>query len=379
MSQRAQSLDADRGTQPWPRLAIESSSARTICAGGREYLYFGGCNYLALAHDPRVQAALTAGAARHGISSGAARETTGNVGDHEALEREIAAALELEDALLLPEGACASLALGEAIEGEFSSAIADHESHPTLLHAARSSGSPLSTFADADEALAKIAASRGDMAVWTDGVFPTAGRRAELECLLRGLPAGRGLLVVDDCHAFGVLGRRGRGSLEEAGLRDPRIVVVGTLAKALGTYGGFVAGTHARIAGVRERSAVYAGTTPLPPPLAVAARAALAIHVVEPERHAAYRASVRRFRERLGSLGLPLKPLEFPVVAFEMQGPGRMRRVHEFARGEGVFLPLIRYAGGGPNGFFRIVWNAAHTAEDLDRLESALRRALERP
>ncbi|MEO6708868.1 MAG: aminotransferase class I/II-fold pyridoxal phosphate-dependent enzyme, partial [Planctomycetota bacterium] len=295
----------------------------------------------------------------------------------EALEQEVAAALDLEDALLLPEGACASLALGESLQGEFPAAIIDHESHPTLLHAAHTSTAVVSPYPSAEAAVASIRAAGGDLAVWTDGVFPSAGRAAPLATLLAALPAGRGLLVVDDCHGFGVLGRRGRGSLEAAGLRDPRLVVIGTLSKALGTYGGFVAGTRALIARVRRRSAVYAGTTPLPPPLAVAARAALAIHVGEPERHAAYAKSLRRFRERMGQLGLALSALEFPVFAFELEPPERMRRVHEFALREGLFLPLIRYAGGGAHGFFRIVWNAAHTEADLDRLSDVLQRALE--
>ena len=132
-----------------------------------------------------------------------------------------------------------------------------------------------------------------------------------------------------------------------------------------------------RVARVRRRSDLYAGTTPLAPPLAAAARAALAIHVGEPERFAAYRGSTRAFRARLGALGVPLKPLEFPVCAFEQGSPSRMRRVHEIALRERVFLPLIRYPGHGPNAFFRIVWNAAHTPEDLERLARALQRGLE--
>ena len=87
--------------------------------------------------------------------------------------------------------------------------------------------------------------------------------------------------------------------------------------------------------------------------------------------------SLRAFRERLRAQGVPLKPLEFPVVAFELDPPQRMRRVHEAALREGVFLPLIHYAGAGAHGMFRIVWNAAHTAEDLERLARVLGRALE--
>lgn len=361
------------------RLAVERSSARTIVLAGREFLYFGGCGYLALAHEPRVLAALADGAARLGVSSGAARETTGNVVLHERLEREIAAALELEDALLLPEGACANIALFEALASAPLRVFVDRDAHPTLRKAASNAKRGCADFSHADlSALrAQVAAHSSEVAICSDGVYPSAGRAAAIPQLLDCLPRDRGLLVIDDCHGFGVLGARGRGSLGAAGVRDPRVIVTGTLSKALGTYGGFVAGTRARIAEVRERSELYAGTTPLPPPLAAAALAALSILVNEPERHADFQRGVQRFRAGLRDIGVPLQPLEFPVCAFDLE-PARMRRVHEFAREHGVFLPLIRYAGGAEQGFFRIVWNAAHDERDLEQLLGTLAAALRR-
>lgn len=367
-----------RETRPFGgRLAVERSSARTIVLAGRELLFFGGCGYLALAHEPRVLAALAEGAALLGVCSGAARETTGNVVLHEQLEREIAAALEQEQALLLPEGACANIALFESLNTPPLRCFVDREAHPTLRNAARIADRDCAEFCDEDlhGLRTRLAAIEGELAICSDGVFPSAGRAARIPELLECLPRGRGLLVIDDCHGFGVLGARGRGSLEAAGVRDPRLVVTGTLSKALGSYGGFVAGSRARIAAVRERSELYAGTTPLPPPLAAAARAALAILVGEPARHAEYLRGVERFRAGLRGIGVPLKPLCFPVCAFELE-PARMLRVHEFAREQGLFLPLIRYSGGGEHGFFRIVWNAAHEQRDLEELLRVLEAAL---
>ena len=384
------SRDGGRGiqaAQPRSRLGVQASTSRTITLGGRELLFFGGCGYLALAHHPRVVAALVSGAERHGVSSGASRETTGNVDEHEALEREIAAALELESALLAPEGACANLALAESLtasrpgatEGAFPLALVDREAHPTVLHAARLGSERVVELADEPSDRARIAAVGGRVAIWTDGVFPSSGRAANLRHLLSLLEPGRGLLIVDDCHGLGVLGRRGRGSLEAAGISDPRIVVTGTLSKALGTYGGFIAGGAERVAHVRASSEIYAGTTPLAPPLAAAARTALGILVADTQRFAAYQNALREFRRQLRALSLPMHALEFPVVAFELDPPERMTRLRDFALDRGVYLPLIHYSGGGPNGFFRIVWNAAHTAQDLERLTDAIRGGLQRP
>jgi 8-amino-7-oxononanoate synthase len=378
VSSSANSTGAINSLRLPARLPVEASSARTVTLHGREYLFFGGCGYLALGHEPRVLAALSAGAARYGTSSGAARETTGNVVEHEALEREIAAALGLEDALITPEGAGANLALCEALATEPIRCWVDADAHPTLRSAARFADPALREFQHDDLAAlrAQSVLSPDPIAIFSDGVFPSAGRAANIAELLECLPRGRGHLVIDDCHGLGVLGARGRGSLEAAGVRDERIVITGTLSKALGTYGGFVAGARACTERVREHSHTYAGTTPLVPPLACAARAALAILVDEPQRHADYMQSLARFRARLGQVGVPLKHLLFPVCAFELE-PGRMQRLHEFAKARGVFLPLIHYAGGGAHGFFRIVWNAAHTTADLEQLAGVLGEGLQ--
>ena len=364
-----------------PRAAIRASTARTVTIGERELLFFGGCGYLGLAHDERVLAALREATRRHGTSSGASRETTGNVVEHEALEREIAEALGLEDALLLPEGALANLALGETLRETLpeppTRVFVDASAHPTILEAVRLAGASPEPRAALGAALAEREAGSGPALVWTDGVFPMEGRLADLRGVLDALDTPGSLLVVDDCHGLGVLGARGRGSLEAAGISDPRVIVTGTLSKALGAYGGFVAGAAERVADVRRCSGLYAGTTPLAPPLAAAARAALAILVAEPERVERQRASTRAFRDRLASIGVPLRPLAFPVAAFELESAARMQRVHEFALAEGVYLPFVRYAGAGVNGAFRIVWNAGHTEADLERLTGVLRRALD--
>jgi 8-amino-7-oxononanoate synthase len=360
-----------------PRTQVRASTARTVTLGERELLFFGGCGYLALAHEPRVRESLREASFRHGTSSGASRETTGNVEEHELLEAELARFLGLEAALLLPEGALANLALGEALGTRIPHALLDPEAHPTLVRAAGLGGASAAAWDPRKDLASQVSNLDGEVCLWTDGVFPMQGRRADAAALLGALPRGRGLLVIDDCHGFGVLGARGRGSLEAAGVSDERAILTGTFSKALGTYGGFVAGTAERVGRVRARSGLYTGTTPLPPPLAAAARTALCILAEEPQRLERYRRSTAAFRRRMSDLGVALRPLEFPVVAFELESADRMARVHARALDQGVFVPYIRYAGAGEHGSFRIVWNAAHTEDDLERLAGALARALE--
>lgn len=360
------------------RLPIEASTSRTIRLAGREYLFFGGCGYLALAHEPRVVAKAREAAARHGISAGAARETTGNVREHEELELRIAQALGMEAALLLPEGALANLAVGEAFAGAWECVWLPDEAHVSVRrgvelcqgHRGRIERIAL----DSNDAHARrdaFAGVRGARAIWSDSVFPTDGVIAPLASWSPLLDRDEDALVIDDCHGFGVLGARGRGALEHAGLRGDRALIVGTLSKALGTYGGFVAASRARIDRIRRESGLYLGTTPLAPALAAAALAALEIHVLEPERHRNYLESLRRFRAGLRARGFSLSPLEFPVFALRLSDEARTRALHERGLAQGVFLPFVGYPGQSGR-LLRIVWNAAHTNADLERLLDVL-------
>lgn len=360
------------------RLPIEASTSRTIRLEGREYLFFGGCGYLALAHDPRVIAKAREAAARHGISAGAARETTGNVREHDELEQRIAQALGMEAALLLPEGALANLAVGEAFAGAWESAWLPDEAHVSVRrgvelcqpHGARIERISIDA-QDASSQREAFAAVRGARAIWSDSVFPSDGRLAPLAAWSKLLDREADALVVDDCHGFGVLGARGRGALEHAGLAGERAVIVGTLSKALGTYGGFVAASRARVERIRRRSGLYLGTTPLSPALAAAALAALEIHVGEPARHREYLESLRRFRAGLRARGFSLPELEFPVFALRLGDEATTRALHQRGLARGVFLPFVDYPGQSGK-LLRIVWNAAHTESDLERLLDVL-------
>jgi 7-keto-8-aminopelargonate synthetase-like enzyme len=360
------------------RLPIEASSARTVRIAGRELVFFGGSSYLALAHDPRVLAALESGARECGLSSGASRETSGNTLEHEALEARVAKSTGFEAALLCPEGFAANVALAQALAIDRAAAVIDAGAHPSLFDAARAAGMSVATFAhrDARDAKAQLAACAPRGAVlFTDGVFPSEGTLAPLPELVDALPDERAVLAVDDGHGFGVLGPFGQGTLAHFGVSDPRAVATVTLSKAFGVYGGAIVGSAALIERARS-SPAYLGTTPIPPALARAARTALAIHDEDPRRLAAYLERVRGFRARLARLGLCAVEPALPVVAVALPSREGMQGLYDALYAQGLLAPFIRYHGGPPEGFFRIVVNAAHTPEDLDALASAIERHL---
>ncbi len=348
---------------------------------GRELVHFGGCDYLGLSSHPRVLAALSEALARYGVSPGASRETSGNAREHEELEGELARFLGQEAAVLLPEGWLADAAVAESLAQECDLALLDERAHESLPSAARAAGLPALAYghADAVALVRRLDEHRPERPlVLSDGVFPALGRCAPVEQILRALPAA-GVLLLDDCHGLGVLGARGRGTLEHAGIEDAAVVLTGTLSKALGCYGGFAAAGRSRIERVRARSACYVGTTPVPPALAAAAREALRL-LEEGEVLEKLRENIARLRTGLARAGVSLPALEHPVVAIQPRTQREGERVYRSLLEDGYLVPYVRYAGGpagdGPAGWLRLAVSAAHAEHEIDGLCAALARHL---
>lgn len=359
------------------RLPIESSQSCKVVLDGRELDYFGGCGYLALAHHPRVVEALRAGALAHGISAGASRETTGNTRVHELLEADLARVFGCEAALLLPEGYTANLAAAQGLANDHAVALIDERSHPSLFDAAAMARLETQRIPHVDSrALRRALDACGSRraVIMTDSVFPSRGVLAPLREWSELARASCATLLVDDCHGTGVLGPSGRGALEHAGVAGEHVLLTSTLSKALGCYGGFLAGTAAQVARARAASHVYVGTTPIPPALAEAARAALDIAFGTGERIAQLRANLAVMRAGLARLGLSSGSEELPVFAFALDTAEHMQRLENALRSEGILAPYIRYPGGPPEGNFRIVITAGHSLAQIERLLDALAR-----
>lgn len=359
------------------RLAIERTRSTSVTVDGRALVLFAGCNYLGLAQHHEVVAALRAGLDEFGVSSAGSRETTGNTVAHDELELAIARFLGLEAALLVPDGYLSNLVLAQGLAPDVRDALVDREAHVSVRDALAAAGLRAHTFAfcDADDA-ASVAARAGleRFAVFTDGAYPVMKGVAPLPQLLEVLP-GDGTLAVDDCHGLGVLGARGRGTAEHWNVDDRRLVVTGTLSKALGVFGGFVAGARATIDLCRERSRAYVGSTPIPPALARASLASLRVLEREPERVARLRANVDSAREALRHAGVAVHEAPLPVFAFALESSERMERVHAGLLARGVLVPYVRYPDG-LGGYLRCALSSEHTSSEIELLAGALRGAL---
>lgn len=363
-----------------PRIPIESWPSPTAAViAGRELLAFGGCNYLGLAHHPRVLEAVADGLREFGLSTNASRETTGNTLAHESLEGELAAFLGQEAAILSAEGYTANFMVCQALAPTHGVALIDQRAHRSIRNAASAAGMQVFDYEHLDAASAAWLARRyADLgvAILTDSVFAADGGLAPLPGLLAALPKHRATLVVDDCHGFCVLGAQGRGAAVHFGLSDPRVVITTTLAKGLGCYGGCVAGRAAFIAGVREKAWVYRSSTPVPPAIAAGARAALGLLKSDGSLVESLRRNVAQMRRTFERLGLPLPPQGVPIFTFALDHEAQMERVEQAVLKAGILAPLIDYPGGACPRYFRVVVNAAHTPGEIDRLGAALEAAL---
>ena len=358
------------------RRVLDSPQQPRLVVDGRPMLSFCSNDYLGLAADQRVAEAFRKGVERWGSGSGAAHLVTGHSRAHHALEEELADFTGRERALLFSSGYLANLAVVTSLCGRGDTVIQDRLDHASLIDGARLSGADLKRYAHNDMAAAwkRLAAARGEVLLAVDGVFSMDGDLANLPSLAALCQEQDAWLMVDDAHGLGVLGDRGRGSLAHFGLDAGQVpVLMGTLGKAFGTAGAFVAGNADLVETLIQKARGYIFTTALPAAVAEATRASLKILREEDWRRAHLRSLVARFRKGAGELGfdLPLSstPIQ-PLVAGEARAALAWSRALEE---QGVLVTAIR-PPTVPEGSarLRITFSAAHAEEDVDELLRAL-------
>jgi 8-amino-7-oxononanoate synthase len=255
---------------------------------------------------------------------------------------------------------------------DYRDAFVDEQAHASLATAARAACIRVVTYPHGS---VPELPQTGGMAVMTDGVFGARGTLAPIGPLVEAL-APRARLLVDDCHGVGVLGPRGCGSLSAAGVDDPRVVVTASLAKAIGVAGGVVAADHSFVERLRQSSATFRGSTPIPPAIAMGASVALSILENEPRLVSSLRRNVERVHSLLLELQVDPGARDVPVFTIVPASAQHAARLDSAFKRSGLLIPLIDYPGGPARSYFRIAVSAAHTEQDLDRLEQTLRQSL---
>ncbi|TAN52056.1 MAG: 8-amino-7-oxononanoate synthase [Methylococcaceae bacterium] len=359
------------------REVLESPQGALVRRGGREFLNFCSNDYLGLANHPDVVQAFKRGVDHWGVGGGASHLVCGHTRAHHALEEELAAFVGRERALLFSTGYMANLGVITALLGRGDSVLEDRFNHASLVDGGRLSGARFSRYAHADpEALSAKSSGcdAGRTLVVSDGVFSMDGDLAPLPDLVRLARAGGAWLMVDDAHGLGVLGASGGGVLAHFGLsQDDVPVLVGTLGKAFGTFGAFVAGGDALIETLIQQARTYLYTTSLPPALAEATRAALQRVRGDGWRREKLHALVARFRAGAEALGLSVMPSATPIQPVLVGGNETAVQMSAKLAELGVWVTAIR-PPTVPAGTarLRITLSAAHEEQHVDRLLEAL-------
>jgi 8-amino-7-oxononanoate synthase len=365
------------------RCTVELRDGVHARVDGRDLLTFCSNDYLGLAQHPAVTQALCDAANRWGAGSGASHLVSGHCSEHHALEEELADFVGRPRALLFSTGYMANLAIATTLLGRGDRVCEDRLNHASLLDAGLASGARFSRYAHADAAALRRRLQRSathDKAprrtlVLTDGVFSMDGDLAPLPELARACRESGAVLVVDDAHGCGVLGATGAGSIEACGLGGEDVpVLMGTLGKAFGTFGAFVAGEPALIETLLQRARTYIYTTALPPAVAAATRAALRTARSEPERRATVLARAQAFAAGCAHLGLSLLPSATPIQPIVLGSEQAACAASAALRELGIWVPAIR-PPTVPAGSSRLrcTFSATHTAQHVQQLLDALR------
>jgi len=344
---------------------------------GREVVMLTSNNYLGLANHPRIREAATAAVAEWGFGMASVRFICGTASVHLELERRIADFFEADDAILYTSCWNANEALFATILGEQDAVFSDELNHASIIDGIRLCKAARYRYAHADlSALADMLEqdeSRHRVVV-TDGVFSMEGALADLPPLLELCRRHGALLVVDDSHATGVLGERGRGTAEELGVHGEVPITTGTLGKALGgAAGGFVAGPRAVVDTLRQRSRPYLFSNALPPMIVAASLAAFDLLAEDPGMVERLRENTRWFRQALLERGFDVPDGVHPVVPVIVGDTALAIRLSDqlFERGvyvSGFGFPVV------PQGQARLRCqiSAAHTREELTRAVDAI-------
>jgi 8-amino-7-oxononanoate synthase len=356
------------------RTVLDSPQGVELRVGDETVLSFCSNDYLGLASDPRLIQALQRGAERYGVGSGASHLVTGHIMPHHALEEELAEFVGAERALLFSTGYMANLGIVSALMARGQRVVEDRLNHASLIDAVRLSAAKVKRYRHGDAAHAGEQLDGESGMIVSDAVFSMDGDRAPLDALFQLAGDSGSWLLLDDAHGLGTEGQHGRGSLSRSGLptTDP-VIYMGTLGKALGTFGAFVAGSADLIEYLLQRARTYIYTTALPPAVAEATRESLRIVASEDWRRDRLREHILRFREGAEHLGLELLPSETAIQPLILGEAERALRVADQLRAQGILVPAIRpptVAAGTAR--LRITLSAAHEPEHLDRLLEGL-------
>ena len=360
--------------------AVESAQDAAIILEGQEVLLFSSNNYLGLANHPALKRAAQEAIERYGCGSGASRLISGSMAVHHELENRLAALKKTEAALVFPTGYHANIGVLAALMGPDDTILSDSLNHASIIDGCRLSRADTRVYRHADTEhlgeLLKACPATGQRLIVTDSVFSMDGDLAPLTEIIALARQYDAWVMVDEAHATGVFGSHGGGLVEELGLTEEVDIQMGTLGKALGCVGAFVAGSHELIDWLVNRARSFIYTTAIPPAVAASVLAALDIVEQEPERRQRLWANTRVLADGLRSLGYTLGTTHSQILPVIIGEACETMSVAAAILQRGVFAHGIR-PPTVPEGTsrIRVTPMATHTQDHLSRTLDAFAAA----
>ncbi len=363
---------------------IESGQSPEITINGKSHILLSSNSYLGLSVDPRVVEAARLALEKYGTGSGGSRLVSGSSDLHRELEGHLSRFKNTEAAILFSSGYLANVGTISSLVGEGDIVYSDELNHASIIDGCRLSKASVRVYRHLDmeflESVLKAdAGAPSRKLIVTDTVFSMDGDLAPLPDLVQLAEKYGAMLMVDEAHATGVLGEKGSGATEHFGVESRVPVVMGTLSKAVGSLGGYIAGSQELIDFIRNRVRSYIFDTSLPASSLAASIAAIDIIENEPERRERLWRLINRFKSELETIGLKILPSDSAVVPVLIGEAGPAVEFAAVLREKGVFTPAVR-PPSVPHGMSRIraTLMAMHTDEHIDTALEAFKYAKDR-
>ncbi len=371
----------ERGTYRRMRV-VEGAQGPRMRVDGREVLLFAGSNALDLAHHPEVVEAAARAARDYGCAAAGSRLINGNLAIHEALEEELADFLGVEAALIFSTGYMANVGVIPALVGEGDAVVSDSLNHASIIDGCRLSRAtplvfPHGALGELDKLLQEAAARYRRVLLVVDGVYSMDGDLAPLAPIVELARRWGAMVLLDDAHGTGTLGRSGRGTAELLGVEEGIDAQLGTLGKSLGSFGAFAAGSRALRDLLVNVSRSFIFTCALSPPQVAAARAALCVMRREPWRRERLEANAARLRARLARHAISTAPSTTHIVPVRVGDNMRTMSLCERLLARGFYAQGIRFPSV-PEGTarLRLTPMATHREQEVDALADAVAEEL---
>ena len=353
-------------------IELNAEVSNYIQIAGRRYSFFSGNNYLGLSNHPEIKKAGKDSIDTYGLNFAAARHTTGTADIHLELEKDLSDFKKKEDAVVFASGYMGNSIMLHALKDQYTTIFTDEVAHPSILDGIPRDIKHIHFFKHCDvqhlEDLLRRNKNKRALII-TDGIFALTGEISPIDEMFSLAEKYGSILVVDDAHATGVLGKNGTGTPEHFHLQDKaNIFQTETMSKALGVYGGFISASKAIINRIREGSRAYLASTSLPPPIVSAASASLKLIRQEPQLRKTLTQNANDLRKGVIELGFHTTEVPTPIIPVFFSSLDKARELSEYLKENGVIVPCVHYPVKMEHYIARMTVSANHTRDQIEEL-----------